>query len=117
MNKINCLNLPVLKRQVSKYTKPHHIHASESLGGVKISSRKIKVPTEFTENGVHIAMFDEPQVTVTFFFLISECAWGGLQNLSYPTKDGTQALGSENMESHPRDHQGIPPVTYFNISS
>lgn len=68
MNKINCLNLPVLKRQVSKYTKPHHIHASESLGGVKISSRKIKVPTEFTENGVHIAMFDEPQVTVTFFF-------------------------------------------------
>ena len=66
MNKINCLNLPVLKRQVSKYTKPHHIHASESLGGVKISSRKIKVPTEFTENGVHIAMFDEPQVTVTF---------------------------------------------------
>ena len=37
MNKINCLDLPVLKSQVSKYTKPHHIHASESLGGIKIS--------------------------------------------------------------------------------
>lgn len=62
-------------------------------------------------------MFDEPLVTVTFFFLISECAWGGLQNFSTPTKDGTQALGSESMEFHPLDHQVIPPVTYFNISS
>ena len=44
-------------------------------------------------------MFDEPLVTVTFFFLISECAWGGLQNLSTPTKDqtSTPCIGRQSL--------------------
>lgn len=36
------LNLPILKSQVNKHAKPQHIHASESLGGIKISERKKK---------------------------------------------------------------------------
>ena len=37
MTKINCLNLPILKSQMSKYTNAHQVYASKSLGGLKIS--------------------------------------------------------------------------------
>lgn len=100
---------------MSKYTKPHHIHASESLGGVKISSRKIKVDRIHWEWSSYSYVWWTPGDS-DFFFKNFWVCMGWLAGTLAP---------QPRMEPRPlavrtwvhRDHQGIPPVTYFNISS
>ena len=45
-----------------------------------------------------------------FFFVLS--VLHGLQDLSSPTRGGTQAPCSGSLESKPLDHQGIPSLVF-----
>ena len=46
-----------------------------------------------------------------FFFATPRSLW----DLSSPTRDRTQALGSESAEFQPLDHQGIPWILIYDI--